>query len=345
MANATEELAHTSYLKKGASLSVDRASDILLSPDGTFSFGFYNLSSTTFSLSVWFTNSADRAIAWSANRNRPVYGSRSKVMLKKDGALVLTDYDGTIFIASDNTSFVSADWGPGIKRRLTLDYDGYVFRDPSDWSKGCKPTFDISCRGGPKMGFVPLPHSDFWGSDLDYVPSTSLDVCRARCLARCSCLAFEYKSDNNGCFLKSVLLNGKTVPGYPGTAYLKVPESFLSEIISSDSRHIEVLDCNVSSIQEKVLAFASDVNRNGGSATVWSYYYGFLAAFFFIELCFIAFGWWFMARRHSVQSEIWATEEVRIPNHTSYLRVALLPLHGSQSKVILDKDGSMVLTD
>jgi hypothetical protein len=449
-ANSTDGLDHTSYLKKGSSLSVGRASDILQSPDGTFSFGFYNLSSTAFTLSIWFTNSADRTIAWSANRKRPVYRSRSKVKLKKDGGgLVLTDVDGMVvwqtntsfkeadraelmnsgnlvvrdqggnilwqsfdhptdtllptqpvtataklvstdlkhpssyyslhfddryilslahdgpeistvywpnpdlsswmnyrisynssrrgvldslgqFIASDNTSFFSADWGQEIKRRLTLDYDGnlrlyslnhsdgswfvswmafsqpcdihgicgwngicvytpvpgcscppgYVVRDPTDWSKGCKPTFNISCKGGnQRMGFVQLPHSDFWGSDLDYIPSTSLNVCTTRCLASCSCLAFEYRSDNNGCFLKSVLLNGKTIPGYPGTAHIKVPESFLSET-SSDSEHAKILECDASNMQEVVLKFDSDVNRNGGKATMWSYYYGFLAAFF-----------------------------------------------------------------
>jgi hypothetical protein len=28
-----------------------------------------------------------------------------------------------------------------------------------------------------------------------------------------------------------------------------------------------------------------------------------------IELCFIAFGWWFIARKHLEQSETWAAEE------------------------------------
>ena len=237
-ANTAGGLAHTSYLKKGSSLSVNRASDIIQSPDGTFSFGFYNLSSTVFTICIWFTTSADRTIAWSANRDHPVHGSGSEVRLIEQGwyhgfnglrrhscvanqhklqrswlcwahgfwepcheesrwqhplaklwpsnwhaaasaKLVSTDlshpssyytfrfddryilslaYDGPDisnlywpnpdfsswlnyrisyngsrrgvldnlgqFTASDNTSFVSADWGPGIKRRLTLDYDG-----------------------------------------------------------------------------------------------------------------------------------------------------------------------------------------------------------------------------
>lgn len=42
---------------------------------------------------------------------------------------------------------------------------------------------------------------------------------------------------------------------------------------------------------------------------MWYYYCGFLAAFFLIELCFITFGWWFMARKHTVQSETWAAQE------------------------------------
>ncbi|CAL4896670.1 unnamed protein product [Urochloa decumbens] len=264
------------------------------------------------------------------------------------------------FIASDNTSFVSSDWGPGIKRRLTLDYDGnlrlyslndssgswsvswmafsqpceihgicgwngvcvytpaaacfcppgYVVRDPSDWSKGCKPTFNISCRGSDQqMGFVSLPQTDFWGSDLDYIPMTSLDACRIQCLNSCSCLAFEYKLDSNDCYLKSVLLNGKTVPGYPGTAHLKVPQNLLSKTISYVHENSEILDCNSSNTKVEVLSFDSDAHGNGGKATTWHYYYGFLAAFFLIEVCFIAFGWWFIVKKQSTQSEIWAAEE------------------------------------
>ncbi|CAL5098073.1 unnamed protein product [Urochloa decumbens] len=478
-ASTTGGLAHTSYLKKGSSLSVEHASEIIQSPDGTFSFGFYNISSTAFTISIWFTNSADRTIAWSANRDRPVHGSGSKIVLNKHDTLVLTDYDGTVvwqtntsskgadhaelmdsgnlvmrdqggnilwqsfdhptdtllptqpvtataklvstdlsrpssyytlrfddryilslaydgpeisnlywpnpdfsswlnyrisynrsrrgvldnlgqFIASDNTSFVSSDWGPGIKRRLTLDYDGnlrlyslndssgswsvswmafsqpceihgicgwngvcvytpaaacfcppgYVVRDPSDWSKGCKPTFNISCRGSDQqMGFVSLPQTDFWGSDLDYIPMTSLDACRIQCLNSCSCLAFEYKLDSNDCYLKSVLLNGKTVPGYPGTAHLKVPQNLLSKTISYVHENSEILDCNSSNTKVEVLSFDSDAHSNGGKATTWHYYYGFLAAFFLIEVCFIAFGWWFIVKKQSTQSEIWAAEE------------------------------------
>ncbi|XP_066360058.1 putative receptor protein kinase ZmPK1 isoform X2 [Miscanthus floridulus] len=257
------------------------------------------------------------------------------------------------FTASDNTSFVSADWGPGVMRRLTLDYDGnlrlyslndsdgrwliswmafsqpceihgicgwngicvytpvpacscppgYVVRDPTDWSKGCIPKFNLSCSGDQQMGFVSLPQTDFWGSDLDYIPMTSLDACTTLCLDTCSCLAFEYKSDSNGCFLKSVLLNGKTVPGYPGTAHLKVPQSFLSETISYVPQNSEILDCNASSAKLEVLVFNPDAHSNGNS-TMWHYYYGFLAALFLIEVCFIAFGWWFMARKQSTQLKI-----------------------------------------
>ncbi|WVZ88664.1 hypothetical protein U9M48_035156 [Paspalum notatum var. saurae] len=477
-ANTIGGPTHTSYLKKGLFLSVERDSDIIQSPDGTFSFGFYNLSSTAFTISIWFTNSADRTIAWSANCDHPVHGSGSKVKLNTDGNMVLMDYDGTVvwqtntsskggdhaelmesgnlvmrdqggnilwqsfdyptntllptqpvtataklvstdlshpssyytlcfddryilslaydgpeisnfywpnpdlsswmnfrisynssrrgvldnlgqFVASDNTSFVAADWGSGIKRRLTLDYDGnlrlyslndsdgswlvswvafsqscnihgicgwngicvfkpfpscscppgYVVRDPSDWGKGCKPTFNISCGDGDQQkDFVRLPQTDFWGSDLDYIPSTSLDYCTMRCLATCSCVAFEYKLDNNGCFLKSVLLNGKTIPGYPGIAHLKVPKSILSEIVSHDSDYSETLYCEASRT-EVVLLIDSHAHSNGGNVTMWYYYYGFLAAFFLIEVCFIAFGWWFMVRKQSTPSEIWAVEE------------------------------------
>ncbi|KAF0888397.1 hypothetical protein E2562_014215 [Oryza meyeriana var. granulata] len=65
--------------------------------DGTLLFGFYNLF-----LSIWFTNSADRAIAWSANQDRPVHKSGSKhaaadhAELMDSGNLVVKDQGGVI---------------------------------------------------------------------------------------------------------------------------------------------------------------------------------------------------------------------------------------------------------
>ncbi|XP_066360240.1 putative receptor protein kinase ZmPK1 [Miscanthus floridulus] len=471
------EIAHATYLHRGSSLSVKQASDVIRSPDGSFSFGLYNLSSTAFTLSIWFTNAADRTIAWTANRDRPVHGSGSKVTLNKDGSMVLRDYDGTVvwevskisakvdrvelmdtgnlvmvdqggnilwqsfdhptdtllpgqsltattklvstnpshqssyytlrfderyilslsydgpdisnlywpnpdqnswsnyrilyksgrrgvldklgqFEASDNTSFIASDWGLEIKRRLTLDYDGnlrlyslnesdgswysswmafsqlcdihglcgwnalcvytpaaactcprgYVVVDPNDWSKGCKPQFNITCgKGVQQMGFVGIPWTDFWGSDMDFVMSASLDTCRELCLARCSCVAFVYKvyPHPHGCFLKSGLFNGKTTPGYPGVTYVKVPESFLShsQANSSDSAHGHV--CN----ELRTHTFNYAANRVDEKGTAWYYYYSFLAAFFLVELCFIAVGWWFMTRKQSVCSVIWAAED------------------------------------
>jgi hypothetical protein len=85
-------------LLRGASIAVeDHATDVLLSPDGTFACGFYGVSPTVFTFSVWFARAADRAVVWSANRARPVHSKRSRLKLSgRRGALVLTDYDGEV---------------------------------------------------------------------------------------------------------------------------------------------------------------------------------------------------------------------------------------------------------
>uniref|UniRef100_A0A0E0BNG7 non-specific serine/threonine protein kinase n=1 Tax=Oryza glumipatula TaxID=40148 RepID=A0A0E0BNG7_9ORYZ len=82
--------------------------NILQSSDGTFSCGFYNITNaynitSAFTLSIWYSNSADKAIVWSANRGRPVHSRRSEITLRKDGNIVLTDYDGTVVWQTDDT--------------------------------------------------------------------------------------------------------------------------------------------------------------------------------------------------------------------------------------------------
>ncbi|CAN6335712.1 unnamed protein product [Urochloa humidicola] len=476
LARTAAEIGHA--IHRGSSLSVKQASDVITSKDGSFSFGFYNHSFNAFTLSIWFTNAADRSIAWTANQDHPVHGSGSKVALNKDGSMVLKDYDGTVvwqinkrsvavdrvelmdsgnlvmvdqggnilwqsfdhptntllpsqpligtaklvstdlshnssyyalrfderyilslsydgpdipnlywpnpdqnswtnyrilynnkrrgildklgkFEASDNTSFFASDWGLEIKRRLTLDYDGnlrlyslnesdgswyvswmafsqlcdihglcgwnglcvytlapvctcphgYVFRDPDDWSKGCKRLFNISCvHIDQGMDFVHIPGTDFWGSDINYIPSASLDTCRKLCLEDCSCVAFVYKvyPHPRGCYLKSALFNGKTSPGYPGAAYVKVPESFLShsQSYSSELGHGRRV-CNASRTHTFNYAAHTIIEKG----RTWYYYYWFLASFFLVELYFIAVGGWFMTRKQPARSAIRVAED------------------------------------
>ncbi|XP_051199964.1 putative receptor protein kinase ZmPK1 [Lolium perenne] len=84
------------FLLPGSSLSVEDSSDMLHSPDGTFTCGFNNVSHNAFVFSIWFSNTAEKTVVWSANHLHPVYSLGSQVMLHKDGRMVVEDYDGQL---------------------------------------------------------------------------------------------------------------------------------------------------------------------------------------------------------------------------------------------------------
>ncbi|KAF5792277.1 putative protein kinase RLK-Pelle-SD-2b family [Helianthus annuus] len=87
-------LSLPSVLKPGSSLSVENKDDILISPNGLFTAGFYSVGENAYCFSVWFTKPlADEShtIVWMANRDVPVNGKRSKLSLSKTGNLVLRD--------------------------------------------------------------------------------------------------------------------------------------------------------------------------------------------------------------------------------------------------------------
>ncbi|XP_061954678.1 putative receptor protein kinase ZmPK1 isoform X1 [Populus nigra] len=109
-------------LRRGSSLSVEDDSDILISPDKTFSCGFYGMGQNAYWFSIWFTNSKDRTVVWMANRDRPANGRGSRVSLRRDGAMVLTDVDGSI-IWETNTS-------TGVGRAELLDTGNLVLKGP-----------------------------------------------------------------------------------------------------------------------------------------------------------------------------------------------------------------------
>nr|GEY50198.1 putative receptor protein kinase ZmPK1 [Tanacetum cinerariifolium] len=81
-------------IKLGSSLSVEKRDDSLISPNGIFTAGFYNVGENAYCFSVWLTKpmlDGSRTMLWMANCELPVNGKSSKLSLLKTGNLVLRD--------------------------------------------------------------------------------------------------------------------------------------------------------------------------------------------------------------------------------------------------------------
>ncbi|XP_010037786.2 putative receptor protein kinase ZmPK1 [Eucalyptus grandis] len=97
--------ASSDVLRRGSSLSVEEHdSNTLISPDKTFTCGFYGLGGNAYWFSIWFSNTSNRTVVWTANRDNPVNGRGSKISLRSTGALVLTDVDGSVVWETNTTS-------------------------------------------------------------------------------------------------------------------------------------------------------------------------------------------------------------------------------------------------
>ncbi|CAL5048384.1 unnamed protein product [Urochloa decumbens] len=102
------QVSALNVLSSGSHLSAERGSDVLHSPDGTFTCGFYNISPNSSTFSIWFSKVSERTVVWSANPLRPVYTWGSKVKLNFDGSMVLRDYGGQI-VWTNNVSSSNAE--------------------------------------------------------------------------------------------------------------------------------------------------------------------------------------------------------------------------------------------
>ncbi|CAN6190740.1 unnamed protein product [Urochloa humidicola] len=112
------------YLARGSSISTqDDTATILVSPNGAFSCSFYKVATNAFTFSIWFSQSADKTVAWTANRDTPVNGKGSRLIFQRDGRLDLLDYNG-MAVWSTNTTSTRAD------RAMLLDSGNLVVIDP-----------------------------------------------------------------------------------------------------------------------------------------------------------------------------------------------------------------------
>jgi hypothetical protein len=188
---------------------------------------------------------------------------------------------------------------------------GHERVDASDWSRGCRPTFRIECGRPAKL--VALPHSDFWGYDLNDGEVMPLGDCANKCLDNCACVVFQYK-EHMECYLKSVLFNGKTFPGLPGTVYIKVPADF-----DVPEFHVhqwqrggdggggglaiqeDITGCAAAatgdSNRKVLLNVSSSLSSHDAGKPVWPYLYGFLSALLVVEAIVIGFGCWLFSSK------------------------------------------------
>lgn len=259
--------------------------------------------------------------------------------------------DNGRFDSSDDLQFNASDFGLGVLRRLTFDYDGnlrlyslnnatglwsvsweairrkcdvrglcgryaicvytpeprcacapgYEINDPTDWTGGCKPRFNMTCNtsNSEHVKFLELPATDFYGYDLDVVLTpTSFNACRELCLKSCNCLAFSYRLTGEGfCFTKQNLFNGVQIKSFPASIYLKLPVSIqipdYPKLVFNSSFTCESPEANV-------LLGTTSMYDSTEKKIKWAYLYSFAGAIGTIELFVLVVGWWFLFRKHGL---------------------------------------------
>ncbi|XP_044460546.1 putative receptor protein kinase ZmPK1 [Mangifera indica] len=173
--------------------------------------------------------------------------------------------------------------------------DGFTRNDPSDWSKGCSPKFNMTCDS-TKLDFVQLYNTDFYGYDLvTYGSGISFEECRNRCLSDCKCKGFGYTTDGQGnCYPKGTLLNGYSVPSKALNMHIKIPRGTI--VSSSELSKVGTHDLNCSN--EDLVLGGNDAGEGKSSKNSYiRYMIAFVSAFGVIEIICISLAWWYIFRK------------------------------------------------
>ncbi|KAF5737189.1 putative receptor protein kinase ZmPK1 [Tripterygium wilfordii] len=161
---------------------------------------------------------------------------------------------------------------------------GYEVADPSDWVKGCRPTFNENCSQSQEK-FVRLRQVNYYGFDLSYTKQGSIDHCMKLCLEDCRCVAFSYSLSGPGqCLIKTALFNGFQSPNIPDSIFLRMPVS----IETSERSILNGISPKCPPDEAKIVVVGS---------TRWHYLYSLAAALGGIEILFVIAGFWFLFRR------------------------------------------------
>lgn len=179
---------------------------------------------------------------------------------------------------------------------------GFEMNDPSDWNIGCKPTFNQKGLDSREVKFLEIPHTDFYGFDLNTSYAVTLDVCREICVKDFRCKAFSYRLLGQGvCYAKSELLNGYASPDFPASIYLKLP----GDGFQAPKRPVfQVFNQNCGSREAEIMIGSPSMYDFNSRRVRWAYIYSFAAALGAIEMVILVLGWWFLLRKHSVPASV-----------------------------------------
>ncbi|MBA0823176.1 hypothetical protein Goarm_019923 [Gossypium armourianum] len=126
---------------------------------------------------------------------------------------------------------------------------GYKMMNPTDWTFGCEPKFDLPCNQADEFGFLKLSHVEFYGYDYGLYPNYTIKMCEDLCLSMCDCKGFQFKhfevhrSYGIYCYPKAQLLNGRRSDNFEGDMYLKLAKVSLSSSNKASDQDYK-LDCS-----------------------------------------------------------------------------------------------------
>ncbi|KAM0930892.1 hypothetical protein ACQ4PT_000617 [Festuca glaucescens] len=177
------------------------------------------------------------------------------------------------------------DYSGGLKCRCPPEH---VMVDPTNWDKGCKPTFTTSSKQPHKdFKFVKQPHADFFGFDLRSKQYLSLEECWDICLNNSLCISFTYQGGAGWCYMKYLNYNGQQYPYFLGDNYIKVSKSFNSSASSISKQ--ESLTCRPNG--SEIMLGSENMYGIKKDTIKWIYFYVFAAILGALELLVIVTGW------------------------------------------------------
>uniref|UniRef100_A0A0E0HSU5 Receptor-like serine/threonine-protein kinase n=1 Tax=Oryza nivara TaxID=4536 RepID=A0A0E0HSU5_ORYNI len=193
---------------------------------------------------------------------------------------------------------------------------GYQFSDPSDWSKGCSPKFNITRE--QKVRLLRLPNTDFLGNDIRAYPHVSLHDCKKICLNDSNCVGFAYWQGRGDCYPKTALLSGVSLIGSStGTMYIKLPQELkvsdhqVPRSQPFDQKYVKYC----TTVDKYFVPDFLDKLKSGQNESKYWYFYGFLSAIFVAEVLFIIFGLLILQREDKQLREIAEVGYEMITNH------------------------------